>query len=246
MEQRAKFIGGLPDQEVDEAQLQDALHNMLKQTAKDGAPALGMITKLQERRAARLEVAAKGLDKELGKDHPDVVALKETSKTVAELNSRISIQNARTKSWPKVRPYEWAVFGSVVNVDNKPASGFFVRIYDRDRKYDDLLGESETDANGDFSIIYHERDFKETRENLPELYVMVSDPKGKLVYSSRDSVRFNSGQSEYFAIKLGKTVREAAPKPTAKTKPSATSKSTATPKPTADGQSATKVTRKKG
>lgn len=240
MEQRAKFIGGLPDQEVDEAQLQDALHNMLKQTAKDGEPALGMFTKLQERRAARLEVAAKGLDKELGKDHPDVVALKETSKTVAELNSRISIQNARTKSWPKVRPYEWAVFGSVVNVDNKPASGFFVRIYDRDRKYDDLLGESETDANGDFSIIYHERDFKETRENLPELYVMVSDPKGKLVYSSRDSVRFNSGQSEYFAIKLGKTVREAAPKPTAKTKPSAT------PKPTADGQSATKVTRKKG
>ncbi len=240
MEQRAKFIGGLPDQEVDEAQLQDALHNMLKQTAKDGDPALGMFAKLQERRAARLEVAAKGLDQELGKDHPDVVAIKETSKTVVELNSRISLQNARTKSWPKVRPYEWAVFGTVLNVDNKPASGFVVRVYDRDRKYDDLLGESETDANGDFSIIYHERDFKETRENLPELYVMVSDPKGKLVYTSRDSVRFNSGQSEYFAIKLGKTVREAA------SKSAATSKSTATPKSTTSGEAAPKATRKKG
>jgi hypothetical protein len=240
MEQRAKFIGGLPDQEVDEAQLQDALQNMLKQTAKEGEPALGMFAKLQERRAARLEVAAKGLDKELGKDHPDVVAIKETSKTVAELNTRISVQKARTKSWHKARPHEWVVFGTVVDAENKPASGFVVRVYDRDRKYDDLLGESETDANGDFSIIYHERDFKETRENLPELYVMVSDPKGKLVYSSRDSVRFNSGQSEYFAIKLGEAGRATATKSTA-TKPTAT-KSTAT-KPTA---TTTKISRKKG
>lgn len=230
MEKREKFIGGLPEDEVDGEKLQDALQNMLKQTAQEGAPALGMFEQLQKRRAARLDVAAKGLGKELGKDHPDVVVIQNTAKTVEQLNSRIKTQSSRVKSWRKVRPHEWVVFGTVVDAENKPVSGMTVRVYDRDRKYDDLLGESETDANGDFSIVYHERDFKETRENLPELYVMVSDPKGKLVYSSRDSVRFNSGQSEYFAIKLGEAGRAAATKPTA-------TKSTAT---------TTKVSRKKG
>lgn len=230
MEKREKFISGLPEGEVDAEKLQDALQNMLKQTAQEGAPALGMFEQLQKRRAARLDVAAKGLGKELGKDHPDVVVIQNTAKTVEQLNSRIKTQSSRVKSWHKVRPHEWVVFGTVVDAENKPASGMTVRVYDRDRKYDDLLGESETDANGDFSIVYHERDFKETRENLPELYVMVSDPKGKLVYSSRDSVRFNSGQSEYFAIKLGEAGRAAATKPTA-------TKSTAT---------TTKVSRKKG
>lgn len=240
MEKREKFIGGLPEDEVDGEKLQDALQNMLKQTAQEGAPALGMFEQLQKRRAARLDVAAKGLGKELGKDHPDVVVIQNTAKTVEQLNSRIKTQSSRVKSWHKVRPHEWVVFGTVVDAENKPASGMTVRVYDRDRKYDDLLGESETDANGDFSIVYHERDFKESGENLPELYVMISDAKGKLIYSSRDAVRFNAGQSEYFAIRLGETGRATAAKSTA-------TKSTATrPTATKSTTTTTKVSRKKG
>jgi hypothetical protein len=230
MEKREKFISGLPEEEVDGEKLQDALQNMLKQTANEGAPALGMFAQLQKRRATRLDVAAKGLSKELGKDHPDVVMIQDTAKTVGQLNSRLDTQSARMKTWRKARPNEWVVFGTVVNAENKPVSGLVVRLYDRDRKYDDFLGESETDANGDFSIIYHERDFMESGENLPELYVTISDSKGKEVYSSRDNVRFNSGRSEYFAIRLGKAGRTAATKSTA-------AKSTAT---------TTKVSRKKG
>lgn len=235
MEKREKFISGLPGQEVDEEKLQDALRDMLKQTANEGVPALGMFAQLQKRRAARLNVAAKGLGKELGKNHPDVVMIQDTAKTVGQLNSRLDTQSARMKTWPKARPNEWVVFGTVVDAENKPASGLTVRLYDRDRKYDDFLGESETDANGDFSIIYHERDFMESGENLPELYVTISDAKGKEVYSSRDNVRFNSGRSEYFAIRLGKVRRAAAAKST--TAKSSATKSTAT---------TTKASRKKG
>jgi hypothetical protein len=214
MEQRGKFISGMPGQEVDEAQLQDALHNMLKQSAQNGAPALGMFAQLQQRRAARLDTAAKALGKELGKDHPDVVTMQDTAKAVEQFNIKLDTQATRLKTWPKARPNEWVVFGTVLNADNSPAGGLTVRVYDRDRKYDDLLGETETDANGDFSIVYHERDFKETRENLPELYIMVTDTRGNQVYSSRDSVRFNSGQSEYFAIKLGDSGQTPTPRPT--------------------------------
>jgi hypothetical protein len=49
----------------------------------------------------------------------------------------------------------------------------------------------------------NERDVLDTKEGLPELCLMVSDPKGNLVYSSHESPRFGAGRSEYFAIRLG-------------------------------------------
>jgi hypothetical protein len=209
MEQKGRFIGGTPGQEVDPAQLEDALHNMMKQTAQNGTPALGMFTQLQQRREQRLNTAAKGLVKPLGKDHPDVIAVENTAKSLNELRTKVSIQSTRLKNWPKTRLNEWIVFGTVIDAQNQPAGGVTVRVYDRDRKYDDLLGETETDANGDFSVVYHERDFKETNENLAELYLMVLDAKGSLLYSSKDNIRFEAGKSEYFAIRLGAQTRAA-------------------------------------
>lgn len=202
MEQEKGFVGGIPGQQVDSDQLQEALFKVMKQTAGSAAPALGTFTKLQQRRATRLNEAAKSLRKKLGKDHPDVLAVEGMAQSITELKGKISNQAARAKNWPKPRPNEWIVFGTVRDQEGKPAEGLIVRVFDRDRKYDDLLGETETDANGDFSVVYHERDFKETRENLPELYVMVSDAKGALLYSSRDSLRYKAGTSEYFAIRL--------------------------------------------
>jgi hypothetical protein len=213
MEQKNSFIGGFPNPNLDEAQLQDALQKMLQQTAQNGAPALGLVAQIQQRRAARLETAASALGKELGPDHPDVVALQNTVQAVARFNVKLDRQNERLKTWPKTRPNEWLVFGTVLAADHTPVSGAIVRVYDRDRKYDDLLGETETGANGDFSVIYHERDFKETGEARPDLYVMVSDAQGKLLYSSRDSIRFEAGQAEYFAIQLGEASPNTAPKP---------------------------------
>lgn len=225
MEQTGQFINGMPGQDVDEASLRDALHNVLKQATRNGTPALATLSQLQNRRAEKLNVAAKALSKELGKDHPDVIAMQASAATVTQLNTQVATQADRLKTWPKIRPNEWAVFGTVLDAKNQPVSGATVRVFDRDRKYDDLLGETETDAQGDFSIVYHERDFKETNENLPELYVMVTDAKGNQVYSSRDSVRFKSGQLEYFAIRLGQQVGRTttkAAKTTKTTKPAAT------------------------
>jgi hypothetical protein len=230
MEQKASFIGGTPGQDVDPAQLEEALHNIMKQPAQSGAPALGMFTQLQQRREQRLGAAAKGLAKPLGKDHPDVVAVENAAKSLTALRARISTQAARVKSWPKVRPNEWIVFGTVIDAQNKPAAGLTVRVYDRDRKYDDLLGETETDANGDFAVVYHERDFKESNENLAELYLMVSDAKGSQLYSSQDNIRFEAGKSEYFAIRLGMQTRAAKAATAKKSKAAATTTKASTRK----------------
>lgn len=220
MDQNRQSFGGMPAPEVDAEQLSRDLESVLRNTADFGAPALETFAQLQQRRADRMTEVAKALRKKLGKDHPQVAALENTAKSLTELKTRLDTQRARLKKWPKPRSNEWMVFGTVIDAQGQPATGLVVRVFDRDRKYDDLLGESETDENGDFSAVYHERDFAETRENLPDLYVMVSDTAGKLLYSSRDNIRFEAGRSEYFAIRLGKRTRttKGATRATGKTK----------------------------
>ncbi len=212
MEQKEQFFSGMPGPQVDPEQLNQLLENVMRHTADAGAPALETFTQLQQRRAARMTETAEALRKKLGKNHPQIAALENAAQSLTELKTHLDTQRARLKKWPKPRANEWIVFGTVTDSQGQPASGLTVRVFDRDRKYDDLLGETETDENGDFSTIYHERDFAETHENLPDLYVMVSDASGKTLYSSRENVRFEAGKSEYFAIRLGKQSRTSSKK----------------------------------
>ncbi len=191
-----------PAPAIDPAQIQTALQGMLQKAAQSGPQALGTLAQLQQRRASRLTDAAKALRRQLGKDSPDTAALESAAQAAADFKAHIDFQKARIKKMPKPHPNEWVVFGTVTDAQGKGAEGLTVRVFDRDRKFDDLLGETETDSYGDFAAVYHERDFKETGEKLPDLYVLVSDAKGKTMYSSLDSVRYEAGKSEYFAIKL--------------------------------------------
>ena len=165
--------------------------------------ALATFAKFQEQRANRLSQGLQQISQDLGEDHPAYAATRLAAERASTMKTLLQSQAERIKSKPVLKPYEWVVFGQVLDTNGKAAPGLTVRVFDRDRKYDDLLGETETDANGDFSVIYHERDFAESRENLPELYVMVSDASGKTLYSSQENVRFEAGKSEYFAIRLG-------------------------------------------
>jgi hypothetical protein len=178
---------------------------MLRHAAfAESESAMQVFSQIQQRRTTRLANAAAALAQKLGPDHPDVIAVQGLAQSFDAVRARTESQLARAKRWPRPRPHEWTVFGTVTDADGKAAGGLTVRVFDRDRKLDDLLGETQTDESGDFSVVYHERDFKESKEGSAELYVMVSDARGNLVYSSRDSVRFGAGRSEYFAIRLGK------------------------------------------
>jgi len=202
MDKNARMIGGLPLPQVDQAQRDAALQAGTAQAAQTSVPALNTFAQVQQRRAGRMTEIATVLAGQLGSNNPDVLAIQDAAKSVAQLKTQVAQQATRLKNWPKPRPNEWVVFGTVTDAQGNPAAGLTVRVFDRDRKYDDLLGDTNTDESGDFSAIYHERDFKETGENLPDLYVMVMDASGKVIYSSRDSVRYEAGRSEYFAIRL--------------------------------------------
>jgi hypothetical protein len=204
----AKFAGV----DVSEAEAKSRMENFTAQTSRSSAPALNVFAQLQQKRAQRLEAAAGSLETVLGADHPQVLVLKQNAVSAGDFNSYYTAQAARVEKRPKLHENEWMVYGRVIDAAGNPAAGLTVRVFDRDRKLDDLLGITETDESGDFYVVYHTRDFFEVGENAPELYLMVEDESGKTLFSSRDNVRPQAGQSEYFIIQLGKGVI----KPTAK------------------------------
>jgi hypothetical protein len=203
MDNNKQTVSGIPLPPIDPAQLQDNLQSTMSQGAQAGAPTLETFTAFQQRRATRMTAIAGALGAVAGTTNADVVAIQGQVEAISVLKTHVETQAQRVSRWPKPRPNEWIVFGTVTNADGSPAPGLRVRIFDKDRKYDDLLGDTESDVNGDFWATYHARDFQETGENFPDLYVMVTDASGAVVYSSRDNVRYEAGRSEYFDIRLG-------------------------------------------
>ena len=97
----------------------------------------------------------------------------------------------------------WLVQGTVSDQEGKPSPGLMVTAYDKDVKFDDILGAVLTDKKGKFQISYGVRDFQEGKESGPELYVKVMDAESKLLYSSEDEVRKDASPKEVYKIVLG-------------------------------------------
>lgn len=211
MEQKRTSFGAMPDlNESDQQKVAEALKLGAQKSAAATLPALEMFVKLQQNRVKRLDAESKQLKDTLGVDHPRVLAAEKIAKSQAVFKEQMDAQVKRVDHLPGLKPNEWSVSGRVLDPAGKPAAGLIINVLDRDRKYDDLLGETTTDEFGDFHVIYHERDFKEMGENLPELYLTVKDAAGNELFSSRDTVRYNAGRVEYFLIQLGE--KPAAPK----------------------------------
>ena len=77
-----------------------------------------------------------------------------------------------------------------------------VIVYDEDLLFDDRLGEAVTDTDGEFYILYHQNDFKDLLESQPDLYIRVTDKKGRVLFTTEKAVRWQSGRVEYFEIEI--------------------------------------------
>lgn len=166
------------------------------------APALEELAAMQEKRAKRLQQVEARIAPKLGSDHPRVIALRMARTRTVALRSNLSDNATQASKLPELKPYEWMVYGRVRDEKGQPVSGVIVRVYDKDRKYDDVLGYTNTDEDGDFHLVYHERAFYEPGEKAPELYVRVEDADGNELFSSKDSFQYKSGRIEYFLIEI--------------------------------------------
>ena len=72
-----------------------------------------------------------------------------------------------------------------------------IRLFDRDHVFDDRLGATQTDAKGEFEIVYRTQDFHDLFEGGPDLYLKVLDHEGNLLYSSRGIIEAGVDSTQF-------------------------------------------------
>ncbi len=98
----------------------------------------------------------------------------------------------------------WTVRGRVTNKSGSGVRGLTISLYDEDLFFDDQLGETKTDASGDYNFTYGPDDFRELFDKRPDLYLKVLDRKGKTLYDSACDVEYEAGRVEVINIELSK------------------------------------------
>lgn len=87
--------------------------------------------------------------------------------------------------------------------------GLVVKAFDKDLVKDDNLGETLTDNQGNFSIVYDKKDFGERLEGNPDLYIVVKTAdRNHVLYTSKHNICREAKKSEYFDIPIAKTKLE--------------------------------------
>jgi hypothetical protein len=163
---------------------------------------------LQDQRTERMKKAGARIADKLGDDHPRVVALRRTRDRAIKMRRGLRDNATRTGKLRELKPYEWMVYGQVVDHQGEPAPDLVVRVFDKDRQFDDVLGYTTTDKLGDFQLVYHERAFHEPGEGAPELYLRVEDAEGNELFSTEEEIRYEAGRIEYYLIELERSREE--------------------------------------
>lgn len=82
------------------------------------------------------------------------------------------------------------IFGKVLKADQQPLSGVSVRAFDKNLKKDIHLGlQTKTNQSGDYEIAYTSGELPRGKD-LPDIYVMVLDEKGKSI--GKSPIKYNA------------------------------------------------------
>lgn len=198
---------------MEHTQITDALRTAVAATrgfvADDDERLLDVFAGVQRARAERQEQRRQLLVERLGADHPDVQALTRRRARTVAVGEEVRGLARRSTGAGSVKPHEIRVAGQVVGDDGSPLAGVRVRLYDRDVVDDDLLADVTTDEAGGYSAVFHARDFHESGEEEPELYVVLDDARGSRLADTRARVARESGVASMLRIVLrGRTAED--------------------------------------
>ena len=88
----------------------------------------------------------------------------------------------------------------------RPVSGLLVRAFDKDVIRDDHLGDTTTDAEGRFTILFNDAAFKDVFEERPDIYLCIfASGRSEPVHDTSYEIRQNAGHEEYFEIEIAST-----------------------------------------
>jgi len=84
-----------------------------------------------------------------------------------------------------------------------PLPGLFIKAFDKDLLFDDLLGSAVSNKHGEFDIVSELTDFREFFEVRPDIYFKVyRGDQRTLVHTTEDAVRWNAGSISEFEIRI--------------------------------------------
>ncbi|MCH7777765.1 MAG: hypothetical protein IH878_14715 [Gemmatimonadetes bacterium] len=85
----------------------------------------------------------------------------------------------------------------------RPLSGLYVRAFDKDVLFDDLLGSAFSEPDGSFRIISRASDFRDFFEVNPDVYLLIYGPDGKQeLHSTKDAIHWNVSASTFLDVKV--------------------------------------------
>jgi hypothetical protein len=190
------------ERNIDLAPINKAVRDLLAGFNQTQASALKQLAAGQERRTELLAEAEKRLAARLGDNDPRVLSLRAQLADAEELRVELTAGATRAEKLPFLREGERLVHGRIADPDGQPRAGLRVRVFDRDHKFDDLLGDATTDESGDFAIFYHDRDLDRLGDAKPDLFIMVEDASGKSLLSSREKLTLTGSRIDSFEIIL--------------------------------------------
>lgn len=82
-----------------------------------------------------------------------------------------------------------------------PLSGIFIKAYDKDLIFDDLLGAAVSDSNGKFEVVCESEDFQEFFDARPDIYFKAyRADRQTLLRATEEAVRWGAGKVSEFEI----------------------------------------------
>ena len=188
--------------------LYDASGNWMQQLGYAGTSANGSF-RLEARSLANLKppLFVHVLTSRAAHLHTDDVPL--TPELGSVVYHEIVISGAQTgtppgdsRDDPVAEPGAWIVRGRVTDKKGMGLSDLIVSLYDKDLFFDDKLGQTETDDNGEFSLTYRTEDFRDLIERKPDIYVKVLDQDGNTLYTSKKKLRYEAGRVEIVNVQI--------------------------------------------
>ena len=163
---------------------------------------LGTAASVMEARARRLATSEARLAEQLGADHPRVADLRRRRSVIeaADVSLRREIESKAEET--PLRSGEWLATGRIVDERGAPLTGFRVVVLDEDLGPDDPLGDEVVDDEGEWRAEYHERDFSDEKDVVPNLKVLVFDRSGRQVFETPEAVPANASRRNRFEIAL--------------------------------------------
>ncbi len=126
-------------------------------------------------------------------------------KTKTILNADIKlVENIILKEKPQLPEGAFNIHGTIIGNTKLPCTGLLIKAFDKDKKSaDDFLGESWTDNNGYFEILFDESAFmdknkKEKEKGLPDIYLNIYVfQKGKSKLIGKTKTTYNTKSKSY-------------------------------------------------